>query len=480
MSAQFLILYYASNRSSDADTKITPALRKRYDFPVIQMDYDSSRQLISQILSKASFNDSMGQPDRSPDRIIRVELLAEGSASASLWEFTLIVVVSLLAISFLASLVMHFYLYRLRRYRLEQHFGDFPATPMQNREVLTDEALMALPVKIWGVDLRCSSDTGLLLASSETADQYNQGVNAITIDIPATSDYETSNNNNNNNNNNKDTDHNVEGEGEELMVDWTMCAICIEEFEYGERLRVLPCKHHFHLECVDPWLKDKNANCPLCKFALIKKSPSPQLQPRTETSPLSQTLDELSTSSDSSSASASDNSLNPSDGTRQQIHEQQQQLPPPIMLSNWQRSRIVMAIMWHDIKSVFTRNRSPQVIVLPPSLAAAIVHNHNINNNHSNINNGSENSRTNLLTSEQETRADDVGDGMEMNEVVVNDENSNDFNSLQEELPIDTAFSSKEEEEEKDTPNTTTMSSDVFHDVPTKASSLYEDARELN
>lgn len=43
------------------------------------------------------------------------------------------------------------------------------------------------------------------------------------------------------------------------------CAICIEDFEDGEQLRLLPCKHWYHVECIDPWLTTKSSSCPLCK-----------------------------------------------------------------------------------------------------------------------------------------------------------------------------------------------------------------------
>jgi len=43
------------------------------------------------------------------------------------------------------------------------------------------------------------------------------------------------------------------------------CSICIEDFAQGERLRVLPCGHSFHTECIMPWLTTRNANCPMCK-----------------------------------------------------------------------------------------------------------------------------------------------------------------------------------------------------------------------
>ncbi|CAN6624134.1 hypothetical protein TRVA0_009S02872 [Trichomonascus vanleenenianus] len=46
------------------------------------------------------------------------------------------------------------------------------------------------------------------------------------------------------------------------------CPICFEGFKDGDILRVLPCKHKFHAECVDPWLLNSSSLCPLCRVDL--------------------------------------------------------------------------------------------------------------------------------------------------------------------------------------------------------------------
>lgn len=41
------------------------------------------------------------------------------------------------------------------------------------------------------------------------------------------------------------------------------CSICTEDFTVGEDVRVLPCNHQFHPDCVDPWLVNVSGTCPL-------------------------------------------------------------------------------------------------------------------------------------------------------------------------------------------------------------------------
>ncbi|KAJ2818598.1 hypothetical protein FBU31_005816, partial [Coemansia sp. 'formosensis'] len=44
------------------------------------------------------------------------------------------------------------------------------------------------------------------------------------------------------------------------------CAVCLEDFNAGEDVRRLPCRHYFHIACIDPWLSERAATCPLCNY----------------------------------------------------------------------------------------------------------------------------------------------------------------------------------------------------------------------
>ncbi|KAI8576764.1 hypothetical protein K450DRAFT_255487 [Umbelopsis ramanniana AG] len=67
-----------------------------------------------------------------------------------------------------------------------------------------------------------------------------------------------------------------------------LCPICLDQYEDGDsKIRVLPCTHYFHQECIDSWLLRENTttNCPCCNFDLstiprAENRPSPDTSRR--------------------------------------------------------------------------------------------------------------------------------------------------------------------------------------------------------
>ena len=53
------------------------------------------------------------------------------------------------------------------------------------------------------------------------------------------------------------------GSGEEKSESGLTCSVCTDEFVKGQNVRVLPCNHKFHPECIDPWLLNVSGTCPL-------------------------------------------------------------------------------------------------------------------------------------------------------------------------------------------------------------------------
>ncbi|KAI9351393.1 hypothetical protein BDR26DRAFT_978513 [Obelidium mucronatum] len=47
------------------------------------------------------------------------------------------------------------------------------------------------------------------------------------------------------------------------------CSICLEPYWEGDVIRILPCRHEFHIRCVDKWLMDIVETCPLCKRSIF-------------------------------------------------------------------------------------------------------------------------------------------------------------------------------------------------------------------
>ena len=67
-------------------------------------------------------------------------------------------------------------------------------------------------------------------------------------------------------------------EDEPLLVDQETaesnieCSVCLEPFDYGQVIRLLPCGHYYHAECYTKW-EDRNEGetpCPLCRSTQVK------------------------------------------------------------------------------------------------------------------------------------------------------------------------------------------------------------------
>ncbi|KAL5397552.1 hypothetical protein PMIN04_003417 [Paraphaeosphaeria minitans] len=48
------------------------------------------------------------------------------------------------------------------------------------------------------------------------------------------------------------------------------CPICLDDFEPKEsQVRELPCRHIFHVDCIDPFLLNNSSLCPICKQSVL-------------------------------------------------------------------------------------------------------------------------------------------------------------------------------------------------------------------
>ena len=53
---------------------------------------------------------------------------------------------------------------------------------------------------------------------------------------------------------------------EQALKKYPQCPICYSTFYKGEQIRVMPkCQHPFHARCIDKWLLDHKAICPIDK-----------------------------------------------------------------------------------------------------------------------------------------------------------------------------------------------------------------------
>jgi len=67
-------------------------------------------------------------------------------------------------------------------------------------------------------------------------------------------------------------------ETDQIALEDASCVICLGDYKEGEKVRHLPCQHHFHKECIDEWLQQYSKSCPFCKADIDSKKPQSGFQ----------------------------------------------------------------------------------------------------------------------------------------------------------------------------------------------------------
>jgi len=61
------------------------------------------------------------------------------------------------------------------------------------------------------------------------------------------------------------------------------CCICLDDYEVGDKLRILPCDHAYHVKCIDPWLLKNKRVCPQCRKKVFASGEVPPSDSESET-----------------------------------------------------------------------------------------------------------------------------------------------------------------------------------------------------
>lgn len=61
------------------------------------------------------------------------------------------------------------------------------------------------------------------------------------------------------------------------------CCICLEDYVHGDKLRILPCDHAYHMKCIDPWLLKNKRVCPQCRKKVFANGEVPPSDSESET-----------------------------------------------------------------------------------------------------------------------------------------------------------------------------------------------------
>lgn len=66
-------------------------------------------------------------------------------------------------------------------------------------------------------------------------------------------------------------------------ANYETCCICLDDYEVGDKLRILPCDHAYHMKCIDPWLLKNKRVCPQCRKKVFASGEVPPSDSESDT-----------------------------------------------------------------------------------------------------------------------------------------------------------------------------------------------------
>jgi hypothetical protein len=115
----------------------------------------------------------------------------------------------------------------------------FPVYQEPQQKYVRRYTLESIPVVSYNIGLQRDQDVGSKILTSDTG---------LSREPQTTLERGTS------------IDPEAEAEGETESVS---CPVCTDDFVKGEKVRILPCGHIYHQDCIDPWLFERSGTCPL-------------------------------------------------------------------------------------------------------------------------------------------------------------------------------------------------------------------------
>lgn len=186
--------------------------------------------------------------------------LARTANLPSLWVFLLIVLAILIFIIGSTSFAMH-WIQRRRRERLRRRVAtgevDLEALGIK-RLTVPQEVLEKMPAYVYNLGGNEKQDEAGVMESTG-ASVYPPSISPTSEDAYTIS---------------TSTTHAHKGQ----LYSQPTCAICLDDYTPGETMvRELPCRHIFHPECIDSFLRENSSLCPLCKKTTLPKGYCPAL-----------------------------------------------------------------------------------------------------------------------------------------------------------------------------------------------------------